>query len=401
MSTASEQTVPAASDDLEAASPETKRYSKLKQYATFATMGLGLAFVLVSAFVVGPAIDRLLRDWIGDNRWLRLIAVGFIYAAGLELLTLPIDFWTSFILEHRYGLSNQSLLGWAWKRVKAYLIGGPLGLAMLLGLYSVLWFTGDWWWLIGAVGFLAVTLVLGRLIPVLILPLFYKVTRLEDADLAGRFQRLVDGTGLSIAGVYRLHLSEETKKANAALAGLGKSRRVLLGDTLLDSFSPEEIEVVFAHEVGHHVHRHIIKMVVLSVFLTAGGLFLVDQVLRHAAVSLGYQSFDDPAALPLLLLVMTLFGLVLAPAQNALSRFFERQCDRYALERTGRPDAYRSAFCKLARMNKSDPDPNRFVVWLLYDHPPIRERLAMAGQESGVRGQESVGSGEPVPGSVQ
>src|SRR5262249_42197284 len=100
----------------------------------------------------------------------------------------------------------------------------------------------------------------------------------------------------------------------------------------------------------------------------------------HSAVSLGYQSFDDPAALPLLLLVLTVFGLLLTPAQNALSRFFERQCDRYALKRTARPDAYRSAFCKLARMNKSDPHPNPFVVWLLYDHPPIRERLAMAGE---------------------
>jgi STE24 endopeptidase len=379
MSTAADQAIP-ASDNLEAASPETKRYSKLKQYAVFATIGISLVFVLVSAFLLGPALDSLLRHWLGDNRWLRLIAIGFFYAAGLELLTAPIDFWSSFILEHRYGLSNQSLLGWIWKRIKAYLIGGPLGLAMLLGLYSVLWFTGDWWWLYAALGFLLVTLVLGRLVPVLILPLFYKVTRLEDADLVQRLQRLADGTGLSIEGVYRLHLSEETKKANAALAGLGKSRRVLLGDTLLDGFSPGEIEVVFAHEVGHHVHRHILKMVILSLFLTAGGLFIVDQVLRHAAVSLGYQRFDDPAALPLLLLVMTLFGLLLAPAQNALSRFFERQCDRYALERTGRPDAYRSAFCKLARMNKSDPDPNPFVVWLLYDHPPIRERLAMAGE---------------------
>lgn len=383
MSTASDKAIAEACANLETASPETKRYSKLKEYATFASMGVGVIFVIVAAFVIGPAIDPLLRQWFGANRWLRLIAVGFIYAAGLELLTLPIDFWSSYILEHRFGLSNQTLFGWVWKRIKAYLVGGPLGLAMLLGLYSVLWFTGDWWWLYAALGFLLVTVVLARVLPVLILPLFYKVTRLEDVRLTERLQRLAEGTGLRIEGVYRLHLSEETKKANAALAGLGKSRRVLLGDTLLDGFSPEEIEVVFAHEVGHHVHRHIIKMVVLSVFLTAGGLFLVDQVLRRSAESLGYEGFNDPAALPLLLLVLTVFGLLMTPAQNALSRFFERQCDRYALKRTARPDAYRSAFCKLARMNKSDPDPNPFVVWLLYDHPPIRERLALAKPTEG------------------
>jgi STE24 endopeptidase len=158
---------------------------------------------------------------------------------------------------------------------------------------------------------------------------------------------------------------------------------VLLGDTLLAEFTPEEIEVVFAHEVGHHVHRHLPKMIAVSVVLSAVGFWLVDLVLRHAAVALAYPTdplpaYQDPAALPLVLLVLTLFGLLLAPAQNALSRFFEVQCDTYALRRTQRPDAYRSAFAKLARMNKSDPDPHPLVVWLLYDHPPIRRRLALA-----------------------
>src|SRR5262249_30789123 len=161
----------------------------------------------------------------------------------------------------------------------------------------------------------------------------------------------------------QLHLSAETRKANAALAGLGRTRRVLLGDTLLAHFTPEEIEVVFAHEVGHHVHKHIIKMVVWSVVLSALGFWLVDRILHQAAQALGYARFDDPAALPLFLLVLMGFGLLLAPVQNALSRFFERQCDRYALKRTRAADAYRSAFIKLARLNKSDPEPHPVVVW--------------------------------------
>lgn len=369
---------PAPQLDLDPASPEVKQYSHLKHYASLAALGLSLGWVLVMALGVGPRLDPWLDDLVGANRWLRLAAVGFLFAAGMELLTLPIEFWSGFILEHRFQLSNQSLAGWVWKRLKSYLIGGPVGLGLLLGLYALLWFAGDWWWVYATVGFLALTLVLGRILPVLILPLFYKVTRLETPELHERLQKLADGTGLNIEGVYRLHLSAETKKANAALAGLGASRRVLLGDTLLDGFTPEEIEVVFAHEVGHHVHRHIVKMVALSVVMTATGLWLADAVLRWSAVSLGYRSFQDAAALPLLMLVLTLFGLLLLPAQNALSRFFERQCDRYALDRTQRPDAYRSAFCKLATLNKSDPDPNPLIVWLLYDHPPIRERLAMA-----------------------
>jgi STE24 endopeptidase len=281
-------------------------------------------------------------------------------------------------VEHRYQLSNQTIGGWLWRRVKGYLVGGVLGLFLLSGLYALLWASGHLWWLWATVGWLVVTLVLGQLLPILILPLFYKVTRLDDESLLQRFRNLTNGTTLTVEGVYRLGLSKDTKKANAALAGLGKTRRVLLGDTLLEQFTPEEIEVVFAHEVGHHVHRHIIKMIALRVLTTLVGFRLVDALLATIAPRLGYTHFTDPAALPLVLLVLTLFGLILSPLQNALSRFYERQCDQYALDRTGNPVAYRSAFIKLARINKSNPDPHPLVACLFYDHPPIRERLAMA-----------------------
>jgi STE24 endopeptidase len=215
--------------------------------------------------------------------------------------------------------------------------------------------------------------------------LFYKVTRLDDAALLERLQKLTAGTGLTVEGIYRLHLSAETRKANAALAGLGRTRRVLLGDTLLEQFSPEEIEVIFAHEVGHHVHHHLPKMVLWSVVLACVSFRLVDWVLRTLGPGLGYPHDSllpvhaDPAALPLLLFVLSVFSLLLSPVQNAISRFFERQCDRYALERTSLTQSYRSAFVKLARVNKSDPDPHPLVVWFFHDHPPIRQRLAMAG----------------------
>jgi STE24 endopeptidase len=203
------------------------------------------------------------------------------------------------------------------------------------------------------------------------------VTPLDDASLLERFRGLTSGTTLNIEGVYRLGLSKDTKKANAALAGLGNTRRVLLGDTLLEQFTPEEIEVVFAHEVGHHVHRHIAKMIVLRTLVTLFGFWLVDALPTNLAPTLGYGHFTDAGALPLVLLVLTLFGLILSPAQNALSRYFERQCDRYALVRTRNPMAYRSAFIKLCHINKSNPDPHPLVSCLFYDHPPIRERLAM------------------------
>jgi STE24 endopeptidase len=363
---------------------EVKRYQRQKLLAELAGASVSLAFLAGAAFFAGPWLDGLLRGRAGDNPWLRLPVLAAAYAISLELLTLPIHFWSGFLLEHRYRLSTETPSGWAWRRAKGYLVGAPLGLGLLFGLYALLGFGGPWWWLWAAVAWLAVTLVLGQLLPVVVLPLFYKVTRLQDPALLDRLRRLAEGTGLDVEGVYRLDLSAQTRKANAALAGLGRTRRVLLGDTLLEQFTPEEIEVVFAHEVGHHVHRHLPKQVAVRVLLAATGFWLADLVLRQAAAALGYAdaprpAYADPAALPLLLLVLTGFGLLLAPAQNALSRSFERQCDRYALERTGRPDAYRSLFLKLARLNKSDPDPHPLVVWFFDDHPPIRQRLALAG----------------------
>src|SRR5262249_16874915 len=231
-------------------------------------------------------------------------------------------FWSGFLLEHRYQLSNQTFLAWLWHQVKGYLVGGPIGLVLLLGLYGFFWYAGAWWWLWATAGWLGATLVLGRLLPVVILPLFYKVTRLDDAELVERLRQLAQGTGLTVEGVYRLHLSAETKKANAALAGLGRTRRALLGDTLLDNFTPEEIEVVFAHEVGHHVHRHLLKIIVWSVVLAGLSFWLVDRLLQVLAPVLGYPgldglaAFQDPSALPLLLFVFAALGLVIMPVQN-------------------------------------------------------------------------------------
>jgi STE24 endopeptidase len=368
----------ASADDLEATPAEVKRYQRQKLTARVLGVLLGLAGLAVLALLVGPRLGPLLDAWVGPSPWLRLIAVAALCGVALEGLTLPLDFYSSYVLEHRYGLSTQTLRAWVWRQLKGYLVAGALGLPLLLGLYALLWLAGPWWWLWATAGWLAVTLLLGQLLPVVILPLFYTVKRLEDPALADRLGRLAEGTGLTVEGVYRLHLSEETRKANAALAGLGRTRRVLLGDTLLEQFTPEEIDVIFAHEVGHHVHRHLMKMIAWSVVSAVVGFWLADVLLRAAARGLGYAAFNDPAALPLLLLVLGLFGLLLAPAQNALSRFFERQCDRYALRRTGTPGAYRSAFVKLARLNKSDPDPHPLVAWLFYDHPPIRQRLARA-----------------------
>lgn len=355
-----------------------KRYQRQKLMAMVAGAVLSVVGLSLLAFVVLPALAPTLAEAANGNRWLLLALVAALVAGCLELATLPLDFWSSYVVEHAHGLSNQTVGRWFLKRLKSWLVGGILGLAMTSGLYAILWSAGDSWWLWATAGWLGVTLLLGRILPVVILPIFYKVVPIDDASLLERLRRLTAGTTLAIEGVYRLDLSADTKKANAALAGLGRSRRVLLGDTLLAAFSPEEIDVVFAHELGHHVHRHLIKMICVRVVTSLAGFWLIDLTLRRLAPALGFSGVGDPAALPLLLWVLAVFGLALTPIQNALSRHFERQSDAYALARTGNRDAFRSAFLKLARMNKSDPAPHPFVEWLFYDHPAIGKRLATA-----------------------
>src|SRR5436190_22385469 len=190
--------------------PEVKRYQRQKLTAHIASAVLSLAFLLVLAVVGGPLLDYWLRAWLGDGPWLRLLAMAFILGIGLEALTLPLAFWSGYILEHRYQLSNQTLAAWAWRQVKGYLVGGVLGLVLLYGFYVLLQFATPWW-LWAALAWLAVSVVLGQLLPVLILPLFFKVTRLEDTTLQERLARLAEGTGLTLEGVYRLHLSADTR----------------------------------------------------------------------------------------------------------------------------------------------------------------------------------------------
>jgi STE24 endopeptidase len=364
---------------------EAKRYGRLELICTLADKALDLAYLAVAALLLARPLDAWLQTApVLQRNWsLRLAVLFLLVTTAHACVSFPLSFYAGHVLEHRFGLSRQTFGRWLWRYAKRMMLGLAFGLALILGLYWLIWTTGPVWWLVAAGAFFAVSVLLGQLAPVLILPLFYRIEKLASPELLERIARLADGTGLSIEGVYRMQLSEETVKANAMLAGLGRTRRVLLGDTLLSHFTPEEIEVIFAHEIGHHVLHHIRKMIVTGLFTSAAGFWICDRLL---AVWLGQgPSAVDYAAmpvatLPVIMLILTVFAMLLEPAQNFVSRHYERQADRYALARTGRKDAYVAAFQKLAKLNKDDPDPPRLDVLLFHSHPPIAERLAMAEQ---------------------
>jgi STE24 endopeptidase len=357
---------------------EAKAYGKKHLIAGLVDMGIDLLYLGLIAFFVADPLDDFLKKYVpGDTP--RLVVLLAMVMAAHECVSFPLAWYSGHMLEQRYGLSRQTFAAWLYRHLKQFGLATVLALLLFVGLFWIIRLAGPWWWVVAAGAFFVVSVLLSQLVPVLILPLFYKIEPLENPLLAERMARLAQDTGLAIEGIYRMQLSDETVKANAMLAGLGRTRRVLLGDTLLDNFTPEEIEVIFAHELGHHVYRHIPKTIVIGLVLVTIGFQVCDQVLRHALIDsggpAGYHHLPVHV-MPLLMFALTVFFLLLGPLQNVVSRHFEHQCDRYALARTGMKGAYVSAFRKLARLNKDDPDPHPLEVVLFHSHPPISQRLA-------------------------
>jgi STE24 endopeptidase len=218
---------------------------------------------------------------------------------------------------------------------------------------------------------------LAKIFPLLILPLFYPAKPLDRPSLTDRLTALAGQAGMTITGVYDLALSKDTKKANAMLAGLGSSRRVYLSDTLLDAFSDNQIAVVFAHELGHHIRKHIYKGIALSAVVSSVMMALIHWRLDRYAGEMT-QWTAAVGAMAQVFLVTAVWPLLISPLTNAISRHFERQSDSDALRLTDDPEAYRSAFELLTTMNLADPDPPRWEEVLFDDHPALKKRIAMA-----------------------
>ncbi len=359
---------------------QAKQYSRIRRRLWVLETAAGAVYLLAWLFF-GWA--RSLAAWlktVTSNDW--LLVLGFIVVFGglAFILELPLDYYSGFTLPHRFGQSNQDLRGWVIDQLKGLLISVPLGLVVLELLYLALRLAGPWWWLWAAAGMLVFTVLLTNLAPILIMPLFNKFVPLGDehAELAERLLKLAERAHTKVRGVFKFDMSKRTKAANAALTGLGNSRRIVLGDTLIDEFTPDEIESVLAHELGHQVHRDIPILIAFSTLMTLVGLYLASLALTWAS---GYFHFSGPAdiaGLPALGIVLGAFGLVTQPLGNLVSRWRERLADEYSLQSVGKPASFASAFVRLANQNLGELDPEKWVVFMFYDHPPLGERIKMA-----------------------
>jgi STE24 endopeptidase len=305
-----------------------------------------------------------------------------VYVLMLSLLSevgsLPLGFFSDFLLERTYDLSNERLGGWLLDQAKSFLVGIVLGGGAAEVLYWCVRMSPDRWWLPAGAAFALCILGLTNLAPVLLLPLFYSVKPLDRDALRARLLTLAERAGARVFGAYEWGLGDKTKKANAALTGLGATRRILVSDTMLAEYSDDEIEAVLAHELAHHVHGDIWKGIVFECALILAGFYVASLALGELAGPSGLRGASDVAGLPLLLLVAGAVSLVMVPVAHAMSRAFERSADRFALRLTRNPSAFISAMRRLGAQNLAEERPSRLVQWLFYSHPPMRERIAAA-----------------------
>jgi STE24 endopeptidase len=359
--------------------PEARQYNRTRRWLGMAEFALGLAMLIV---LLAAGWSGSLRDLAYRTSFQSYSFAVFLYVMMLavisKVIALPLDYY-SFRLEHRYQLSNQKARAWVWDEVKGLLVTAILASILVELLYFVIRRFPQYWWLVAWIGFLGVVVLLAQLAPVVLFPIFYKFEPLQDEDLKSRLVRLGERAGTRVRGVYKWHLSEKSKKANAALTGLGNTRRVILADTLLDNYSSDEIEAVLAHELGHHVHNHILKGIGIQAAVTFVGFWAANWTLQYSLDRWHiFETLSDFANLPLIILIFALLSFLLMPALNAFSRFNERQADRYAFENIAGIGPFISSMNKLAEQNLAEKTPSKWVEWWFHSHPSIARRVAAA-----------------------
>jgi STE24 endopeptidase len=358
---------------------KSARYHRLGRRARILS-ALWTGIILLILLFSGASLG--LREWaanVGGADPTRVVVLYvLLLTVAFDVATLPFSLYRGFLLERRYDLSTETMGHWLRDHAKAMLIGVLFAELAAVFVYFSLRHWPESWWVIAGAGYSVVAVVLVNLAPVVLLPLFFTFKPLDKDTLRDRLTALASKAGTRIMGVYEWTLSDRTKKANAALTGMGSTRRILLSDTLLREYSDDEIEVILAHELAHHVHKDIWTAVAIDMALAFAGLFAAHLVMQRAAPFFGLQGMADPAGIPILLLTFGAIGLSVRPLMNAVSRSHERRADSYALNMTENPSAFITAMKRLGQQNLAEDSPSKLVQAFFYTHPPIKERLRAA-----------------------
>jgi len=351
-----------------------KKYNNIKLGISI-TKGV-ISFFAIIAFVYfgySKELENYLRNYT-ENQYLILILFVVVVGFVSSVINFPVKYYTEFYLEHKYELSNQTFWKWIWEDFKGLLVGSVIGIPILLLFYWVMLTFGSLWWLVFSIAMFFISVVLAQIVPVIILPIFYKVTPLENEEIKKRVLRLAADVKMKVENVFQFDMSKNTKKANAAFTGLGRTKRIILGDTLLENFSEDEIETVLAHEFGHYKHKHIIKNLFIGTVTSFLTFFIMAKLYELSLPWFGFSEITQVSALPILSVWAMLIGLITTPIGNIISRKFEYQADEYAIKVTAKPDAFINTLEKLTDQNLGDKEPHPFVEWFFYSHPSVGKR---------------------------
>ena len=353
-----------------------KKYNNIK-------LGIGIgksvvSFVLILCFVSLGYSQQLVSylETIVSGDYLILILFTVVTSIFLSLLFFPVKYFVEYHLEHKYQLSNQSISAWLWEDTKGLFVGILIGFPILLAFYFSIRTFEELWWLPFSLLMFVISVILAKIVPIIILPIFYKIESLENEDLKSTILALAKDVGMKVENIYSFNMSKNTKKANAAFTGLGKTKRILLGDTLLNEYSNDEIETVIAHELGHYKHKHIVKNIFISTVSSFLMFFLMATLYDLSLSWFEFSARTEIAALPLLTLWGMLVGLILTPIGNIISRKFEYEADNFAIKSTNKKDAFIETLNKLTEQNMGDVEPHPLVEWFFYSHPSIKKRVA-------------------------
>jgi STE24 endopeptidase len=327
---------------------------------------LATAFLVALAWsAAGTVLEPASLPW-----WARTLAYASIIIVLFAALLTPLAFWRGYVRERRFGFSTQTSGGWLIDRLKAVGINLVLVPPLLLVLVALARALPGWWVAPAGAAFASVVFLFSFLAPVLLAPLFNHFVPLDQEPLRTELHTLARAAGVPVEAVLIEDTSRRTRKATAYVTGLGRTRRLVVSDTLLADASPTEIHVVVAHEFGHRRMHHVL----LGTLLSLAGV-IATTIMLWALLGTGVA---DPHRLPLLLLIPLGLTLATAPAANALSRRWEQKADRFALELTGDRAAHEQTFRRLAASNLTDLDPPKLVYLLLLTHPTPPQRLAAA-----------------------
>ena len=356
---------------------KARLYEREKRLLGFASLILSSAFLLVFYF---SGMSSLLAELDVAHSIIGtfLLYVVTFYST-VAILGLPLEFYSGYIHEHKWDFSNQTVKSWLWDKIKSFLIGLIIFILVLGLLLWIMAIAPKWWWLVAALAMAFVSVVFATLFPIVIAPIFNKYTPIHDEKLTMALDKILVRGGLKSSGIFKEDMSRQTKKENAFLAGLGKTRRIVLGDNLLENMTIHEIESIIAHEVGHYKYKHIWKNIGIGTVQQLLIFFVINSILKRVFPDFLSSTQGNLSLFPVFAILLGGFlGFLFAPLNNSLSRNFEKQADRYALANTKNNKSFMTALAGLANRNLSNAYPEWWVKVLYYSHPPIGERLKMA-----------------------